>query len=198
MTNYELLQNCEKMLNAKTVYMWGCFGQKLTPSLVAAKATQYPSNYSTARQEYLLTLGDEIYACDCAGLIKNAMWGGFGNKLTYDSATDLGSEGLFRTAKEKGKIADLPETVGLVVYKKGHVGVYAGNGFVIECTLGSRGDGVVKTPIKSAGWTDWLYVPQIEYIKPATKPINTSARYIQFKNKVLNSVLIRKMKGILK
>ena len=57
----------------------------------------------------------------------------------------------------------MPEIPGIVVYKKGHIGVYVGNGDVIECTLGSRGDGVVLTKLTAAEWTDWFFAPDVQY-----------------------------------
>ena len=68
----------------------------------------------------------------------------------------------------------MPELKGLILYKTGHVGVYIGNGKVIECTLGSRGDGVVETNISAVKWTHWLKLPEITYIQPETgKPKKT-------------------------
>ena len=64
----------------------------------------------------------------------------------------------------------MPDIPGIIVWKPGHVGVYIGNREVIECTLGSRGDGIVKTPLYSAGWTHWLKVPEVMYVESiATK-----------------------------
>lgn len=63
----------------------------------------------------------------------------------------------------------MPDIPGIIVWKPGHVGVYVGNKAVIECTLGSRGDGIVKTPLSSAGWKYWLKVPEIMYAEDVTK-----------------------------
>ena len=165
MTGRELVLNCEKMLNANTVYMWGCYGQRLTADLIERKSKQYPNRFSSARKDYLQILSDsgEWYACDCAGLIKNYFWGGFGNKLKYSALNDYGTESMKKASKRSGKISQMPEIPGIVVYKKGHIGVYVGNGDVIECTLGSRGDGVVLTKLTAAGWTDWFFAPDVQY-----------------------------------
>ena len=96
MTSHGLVLNCEKLLNAKTVYMWGCYGQKLTKELIERKTAQYPNRFSAVRREYLRILADEgdWYACDCAGLIKNYFWGGFENKIIYSSLNDYGTESM--------------------------------------------------------------------------------------------------------
>jgi hypothetical protein len=165
MTNYGLVENCKKLAAANTVYMWGCSGQKLTDSLISAKAAQYPDRFSAARQIYLRLLASEktYYACDCAGLIKNYLWGGFGGPLHYSAATDRGTESMKKASKISGKTVSLPEIPGVGVYKKNHIGVYIGGGRVIECTLGKRGDGVVVTPLRSGGWTEWFFIPGIKY-----------------------------------
>lgn len=55
----------------------------------------------------------------------------------------------------------MPNTPGLAVWKSGHIGVYIGNGEVIEA-MDTR-YGVVKTKLQGRGWTHWLEVPGIKY-----------------------------------
>ena len=47
---------------------------------------------------------------------------------------------------------------------RGHVGVYIGNGEVIE----ARGHeyGVVKTKLARRPWKRWAYIDEIEYVTP--------------------------------
>ena len=72
-------------------------------------------------------------------------------------------------ASVKGAISTLPERPGVIVYCKSHphVGIYAGNGEVIECTLGIRGDGVVRTKLSAANWEYWFECPYIGYPEQA-------------------------------
>ena len=70
---------------------------------------------------------------------------------------------MYSVSKTKGTIETLPEISGLILYMKGHVGVYIGNGECIECTLGKYGDGVVKTKVAGRGWTHWLQLPWLDY-----------------------------------
>ena len=53
------------------------------------------------------------------------------------------------------------EVPGLMVHKTGHVGVYIGNGVVVE----ARGfaSGVVTSALYETAWTHWLAVPWISY-----------------------------------
>jgi hypothetical protein len=78
---------------------------------------------------------------------------------------------MFNAATEKGPINTIPEIPGLCVRKDQHIGVYIGNGQVIE----SKGTkyGVVQTPLKGVGanaWTHWLKCPFIEYITVKEAP----------------------------
>lgn len=52
---------------------------------------------------------------------------------------------------------------GLIVHATGHVGVYIGNGYVIEA-MGTR-YGVVKTRVASRNWTGWCKNPYINYVE---------------------------------
>lgn len=176
MTNLEFAAFCEKATEKKTLYMWGTYGRKITENLIANKQKQYSTRYSEKRVQFLKNhIDGETLGCDCAGLIKWALWtnGDIAVTPTYFASTDRGTGGLYREAKEKGGILSLPELAGVVVYKEGHVGVYMGNGKVVECTLGSRGDGVVFSALKKGGWTHWLKLPEIEYLEPV-KPEETT------------------------
>ena len=169
MTNLEFAAFCERATEKKTLYMWGTYGRKITENLIANKQKQYSTRYSEKRVQFLKNhIDGETLGCDCAGLIKWALWtnGDIAVTPTYFASTDRGTGGLYREAKEKGGILSLPELAGVVVYKEGHVGVYVGNGKVVECTLGSRGDGVVFSALKKGGWTHWLKLPEIEYLEP--------------------------------
>lgn len=166
-TNCMLASFCEQALKKKTMYMWGTYGKLITNSLIASKAKQYPKNYSQTRVNKLLKHVDgDTRGCDCGGLIKWAMWteGDINGKIKYNEPTDRTCSELLAAATEKGPIDTLPEMRGIVVYKKGHVGVYVGKKNVVECTLGSRGDGVVKTKLADGKWTHWLKVPEIMYV----------------------------------
>jgi hypothetical protein len=67
-------------------------------------------------------------------------------------------------------VDNMPDTPGLGVWHDGHVGIYVGNGEVIEA-MGTQ-SGVVKTTLPSARWTAWFKIPWLDYTAPAT-PIPT-------------------------
>ena len=177
LTNKQLVEFVKRKLGVKSAYMWGEFGRVITNSTIAQKASQYPGYYSKARQNYLKTLvGKNYYGCDCVGLYKWFLWtDNDAHAIRYNSATDRGTLGMFNAATERGDINNMPEIPGLITYMKGHVGVYIGNGEVVECTLGKYGDGIVKTKLKGRGWTRWLKMPEITYVtepEPTPKPVD--------------------------
>ena len=115
--------------------------------------------------------GGTEYAFDCVGLIKSYLWGGYGN-VKYNSAQDKSANGMYNASKVKGKIKTIPERAGILVHMDGHIGVYVGNGYVIECTPNKTfakqnhgGGGVCKTKLSDRKWTSWCECPYIEYIK---------------------------------
>ena len=85
--------------------------------------------------------------------------------MTIDYGThgmpDVGANEMYYSATRKGEIATMPDTPGLAVWKSGHIGVYIGNGEVVEA-MGTK-YGVVKTQLEGRGWTHWLEVPYINY-----------------------------------
>lgn len=198
MTNLQLVDFCKQAKRLPTVYMWGTYGKVITKSLLNDKAKQYPNRYSQTRQALLKKRIDGVCrGCDCTGLIKWALWTNCDITQTprYSSKTDRGTAGLYNAAKEKGATAVMPELQGIVLYKTGHVGVYIGNGKVIECTLGARGDGVVETKFSDGRWTNWLKVPEITYIVPETGTPKKKTISITEKANVLNKLGILTRKG---
>ena len=75
---------------------------------------------------------------------------------------------MFEAAVMKGPVSELPELPGVCLWKPGHVGVYVGDGRVIEAK-GTK-YGVVLTPLKGLGatkWTHWFLCPYIDYVSAA-------------------------------
>ena len=101
------------------------------------------------------------------GLIEGYFWSDTPEsaaKYNSNGFNDTTADRLLASATEKGDIASIPEIPGLSVHFKGHVGVYEGNGMVIE----ARGHefGVVRTKLNERPWTAWAKIPQLEYQTP--------------------------------
>ena len=101
---------------------------------------------------------------DCVGLIKGYSWLN-PETLTIDYATngmpDLGANQMYYSASVSGPIDTMPDTPGLAVWHDGHIGVYIGDGYVIEAM--NTKNGVVKTQLEGRGWTHWLEIEYINY-----------------------------------
>ena len=68
---------------------------------------------------------------------------------------------MFYSASVSDPIDAMPDTPGLAVWQNGHIGVYVGDGYVIEAM--NTQCGVVKTQLEGRGWTHWLEIPYINY-----------------------------------
>lgn len=160
--NKGLVEYAQRALAEKWGYVWGTFGNELTPKLFEAKIKQYPNEVGRYK-DFISRTWLHRKTSDCVGLIKSYMWFEDGT-IKYDAKTDVSANGMFERAKEKGSIETMPEIKGLLVWKKGHIGIYIGNGWVIEAN--STRKGVIKTPLKGTGstaWTNWLKCPFITY-----------------------------------
>ena len=138
------------------VLVAGVFGQVASKSLYEQKKRQYPTQYTWT--DYQKDVGKRVH--DCVGLIKGYLWTNDG-KLKYDASQDKDVSGYLANCNEIGDIKNIPEIKGLLVFMKGHVGVYIGNGEVIE----ARGHkyGVVKTKLSKRPWTTYGKLKWIVY-----------------------------------
>ena len=151
-------------------YVWGTYGGILTQSLLDYKVSQYPDGVGS----YLSFIEANWLGgrtTDCVGLIKGYGWLNT-STLEIGYATngmpDIGANQMYSSATVKGSIATIPETVGLAVWKDGHIGVYIGDGYVIEAM--NTQYGVVKTKLSDRSWTAWLEIPYIDYINTEEVP----------------------------
>lgn len=181
--NKGLVQHAKKALSLKTKYMWGGILrpiEKQYDMLQRIYGNQSGTGYTAQRWGELKQLfGKGYYGVDCVGLIKSYYWsgkvnGGVGSpKYGAAGFPDVNASYMYQQAKIKGKISDMPDIPGLIVFCKSspHVGIYIGNGETIESTYGSRGDGVVKHKLDKSFWTDWFECPYISYEKEITKTV---------------------------
>lgn len=163
-TNKDLVTHAKKALAERWGYVWGTFGLLLTEKLLQQKINQYPDGVGD-KEDAIRSKWMGRMVTDCVGLIKSCLWWD-GSAARYHSDMDVSADRMYSLATVKGPISMIPETPGLCVWKKGHIGIYIGSRQVIE----ARGTaiGVIKSPLTgagSAGWTHWIECPYIEYVK---------------------------------
>ena len=158
-------------------YVYGTYGNVLTEELLQDRASVFGEQV-TGNENFIHQNWMGKRTADCVGLIKGYGW--------YDAASgeiivgsngmaDVTANGMYDAATVKGMIDTIPETPGLAVWCDGHIGIYIGNGEVIEA-MGTE-YGVVKTTLPS-GWTHWLQIPYISYLQEeemTTEPIKEGA-----------------------
>ena len=146
-------------------YVYGTYGDVLDEALLTSKIAQYPDEVGGyedfIRQNWL---GGRT--ADCVGLIKGYGWYNTETsqiEIGANGMPDIGADTMYENAAEKGTIDTIPEIPGLAVWHEGHIGIYIGNGEVVQAA--NTNDGVIRTPIGQTGWTHWLKIPYISYIE---------------------------------
>lgn len=129
---------------------------------------------------------------DCVCLIKGILWGwnadtslprGGGAVYGSNGVPDIGTEQMIKVCNNVSTdFSDLHE--GEMLYMEGHVGVYVGDGNVIEATAGWNTWKVIMTQVDNNGnrtyngqggsnpWLKHGYLPYVKYeeIKPEPEP----------------------------
>lgn len=179
--------------NYKTIYAWGCFGGIMTEALVENKAKQYPNMYNAAKKAELKRAGRQGYfGFDCVNLIKGILWGWSGNrnetwggaKYASNGVLDISADGMIN--KCIGVTSNFSKIQpGEAVWLPGHIGVYVGDGKVIECTPTWK-NGVQLTACLNVGpiaglqgrrWKTHGKLPYITYTnQPAPQRPQTGAK----------------------
>lgn len=146
-------------------YWYATYGQIASESLYNAKKAKYPGYYKAT--DFQSQYGKKVH--DCSGLIEGYLMSESTTAAPkYIKAYDYSANGLRAACKEKGNIDTIPEIPGICVFFDGHVGIYIGNGEVIE----ARGHayGVVKTKLKDRPWKWWGKHPNITYLVDESEP----------------------------
>ena len=161
LTGKELADLVQKQVGQ--AYVWGGLGYKLTEARLTQLKNIYPKAYPDAyHAKARRNLGKN--ACDCVGLLKYFKWGNRGDsssQFKYDAATDFTANAEFKTCTQTGKITDMPNEPGLMVWQSGHCGVHIGDGKIVE----ARGIdyGVVQTTVNTRNFTHYGRLPWKNY-----------------------------------
>lgn len=154
-------------------YWYGTFGQIASEALYKEKRAQYPSQYDKwTKASFTAQYGKKVH--DCAGLPKGYLMtpdplANPNAPAVYNPKYDYSADGMIAQCTEQGPFSSMPKIAGLVVWKKGHMGVYTGEGKkVIEAK--GHAYGVVETT--DTKWEKWGKLPWLAYdAEPAPEPL---------------------------
>ena len=116
---------------------------------------QYPKEMTTAKITSLIANFNGQIGCDCSGTITHSL-----------GLPKIRSANLWEECTKKGLIANIPNIPGLIVYRIGHIGIYLGNGDVLENGSTQYGCKItnIHDPITGKAWTGYGYLDKyIEY-----------------------------------
>lgn len=173
-TNANLVEWCKRHLG--DYYWMGCFCQMPSTKLYEQKKAQYPKYYTA--KDYASQIANPKPVTDCAGLIKGFCWSDSMDSTNpkYNAKTDYGATAFYEHCTKKGKMATFDHVAGRLVFKgkdskMSHVGVYIGDGKVIEAK--GHAYGVVMSNLDSK-WTHWgqcnLFEDDTSNPQPAPTP----------------------------
>ena len=146
------------------VYLFGGCGEMATADFIDEKSRMYPEAYPEERIALLKShCAGTTFGYDCSGLIKNYLMGGYGN-CRYDPFYDMNVFTMIRKTRMLGSMDDLPQLPGVLVTYRRHVGIYDGNGRVIESRPGDDGiTGISYRKTEEGSWNQWILCPGLEY-----------------------------------
>lgn len=191
-TNVEFAQKLKDVAaNHKTLYVMGCFGAPMTASNKTRYCNNHSYNKKPARTKMIQAATADTFGFDCSGLIKAILWGWNGDKkktyggsvYTSNGMPDIGADKMISKCKDVSTDFSKIE-VGEAVWMSGHIGVYVGNGLVVESTPAWK-NGVQITACNrnvsgynSRDWVKHGKLPYVEYVKVEEKPAATPSATI--------------------
>ncbi len=188
MNNLEFVNKLKDIASDyKTLYVHGCFGAPMTTSNKKRYCNNTSYNKKPERTEKIQNADASTFGFDCVNLIKGVLWGWTGDKTkTYGGAKynsnnvpDINADAMINECDDLSTDFTSIE-IGEAVWIKGHIGVYVGDGLVVECTPKWK-DGVqftacnrTKTGYNRRNWTKHGKLPYITYTKISASTSTTS------------------------
>lgn len=185
-TAKELAAACEAVAkNHKTLYIMGCIGAPMNESNKKRYTTNYAYNTKAERKAKIQAASADTFGFDCVCLIKSLLWGWSGDaskvyggaKYASNGVPDIGTEQMIGVCS--GVTTNFTNiAVGELLWMKGHVGIYIGNGLAVECTPSWK-DCVQITAVHNIGkksgyngrsWTKHGKLPYVTY-EASSEPV---------------------------
>lgn len=175
----DFIKKLKDMDNRNTIYATGMFCNLITDDIINYKKIQYPKQYVNTKVEYLKTLvGRKYYGSDCLGLIKGILWGYPDNgKYGSNNVPDFSENEMINKYCTTSSTDFSKIVPGAVLYMTGHVGVYIGDGKVIESSTKWE-NGIQTTYLGNISkyknghyriWTKWGKLKFIDYTEITKK-----------------------------
>lgn len=163
-TARQLAQAClDVAINYDTFYVLGCCGSPLSERNKNRYMDAHSFNRKASRKNVLLYCNKDDFGFDCVCLIKALLWGWSGNSdKVYGGAVylangvpDIGADEMIKVCKDVSTDFTSIQP-GELLWCKGHVGIYVGDGLAVECTY-RWNDGVQRTAVLNIGKKDGFY-----------------------------------------
>lgn len=161
--NLDLVQWAIEAEKAGWGYVYGTYGGVFDQAMFDFKLNQYPDEVGSY-EEFIRQNWLGGRTSDCVGLIKGYGWLNTESlEIEYgtNGMPDIGADTMYENATEKGSIDTIPEIPGLAVWHEGHIGIYIGNGEVVQAA--NTKAGVIRNKLEDTAWTHWLKIPYISY-----------------------------------
>lgn len=181
--------------SCKTIYIKGCFGAPMNDKNKKRYTGPTALAYNRQRAAMINACSADTFGFDCICLIKAALglWNADASK-TYggtqvnkeangisfgpDHVPDIGADGIVKYLIDC--TTDFSNIIpGECVWMQGHVGVYVGNGKVIECTPKWTNDvqftNLGNIGYKSGNWRNWTKHGKLPWVDYVASPAENNA-----------------------
>lgn len=144
-------------------YWYGTYGQTGSEAVLNGCHSRYPTQMTENRMKKARSRGDIGKTVhDCSGLIKAPLMKSTPEgTLCYRANFDRSANMMYQDASIKGSLSTMPETPGIILHRNNHVGVYIGNGEVIEAK--GFDYGVIKSKVSDSTWLHWFQHKDVDY-----------------------------------
>lgn len=138
----EFIEKLKLATSKKTLYVMGCFGSPLnnTNKERFTNIEHYSYNNNAERKKMIQNASSDTFGFDCVNLIKGILWGWTGDlnnayggaKYKTNDVPDVGANRMISLCETSTDFSNIE--IGEAVWISGHIGVYIGDGKVIECS----------------------------------------------------------------
>lgn len=141
MKSKQFIEMLKKAEASKTLYILGCFGAPMNDNNKQRYTNNYDYNKKPERKAMIMAASADTFGFDCVCLIKGILWGWNadaskvygGAGYACNGVPDIGADTIITRCNPS--TTDFSQIKpGWLVWMTGHVGIYVGDGKVIECT----------------------------------------------------------------